>query len=75
VLERDRISISIGSLDEPDRVAPTKQFGMEGKRAIFDQLATLPEETTDASVPAELLSRMGSRQHPDHDTESWPPTA
>lgn len=73
VLERDRISVSIGSLDDPDAVEPAEQFGIEGKRAIFDRLGALPAEATAAGTPPELLARMASRQHPDHDTERWPP--
>jgi hypothetical protein len=72
-LHKDRISVSLGSLDEPDRVEPGMQYGIENRRAAFARLATLPEETTEAGTPPELLARMKSRQHPDHDTEHWPP--
>lgn len=75
VLTKDRISVSIGSLDEPDRVMPAMQFGTENRRAAFAGLHRLPEETTEAGTPPELLARMKSRQHPGHDTESWPPPA
>ena len=70
--DRDRISISLGSLDDPDAVPPESQFGLEGRRALFDGLAALPGETTAAGTPPERLARMASRQHPDHDTERWP---
>jgi hypothetical protein len=73
VLERNRISISICSLDEPDRVEPTMQHGIENRRPAFARLQALPEQTTEGSEPPELLARMESRQHPDHDTEKWPP--
>lgn len=75
VLEIDRISISIGSLDEPDLVEPVMQYGIENRRPAFARLHELPEETTEAGTGPELLARMKSRQHPDHDTETWPPAA
>ena len=31
VLDKDRISVSLGSLDDPSRVTPTKQYGIEGR--------------------------------------------
>jgi hypothetical protein len=68
VLARDRISVSLGSLDEPHRVEPTVQYGLEGKLAIFDRMPALPGEPTSESYGA------SSRQHPDHDTASWPPS-
>ena len=75
VLEHDRISISIGSLDDPDRVLPASQFGVESRRPVFARLHELPDEATEDGTGPDLLARMASRQHPDHDTESWPPAA
>lgn len=67
VLDADRISVSIGSLDEPDRVAPVVQDGIENKSAHFDRLHALPGEETSGDYANT------SRQHPDHDTDRWPP--
>lgn len=67
VVGRDRISVSIGSLDAPDRVAPITQYGVEGKSALFDGLHRLPAEGTSEDYANT------SRQHPDHDTDRWPP--
>ncbi|MBF9233443.1 GFA family protein [Microvirga alba] len=64
-VESDRISVSIGSLDDPDRVRPETQYGMESRLAVFETLHTLPE-TEDSATPEEL-AKMASRQHPDHD--------
>jgi hypothetical protein len=66
VLSHDRISVSIGSLDEPDRVAPLAQYGIEAKSPHFDGLHRLAGEAT-----TETYANT-SRQHPDHDTETWP---
>jgi hypothetical protein len=70
---RNRISVSIGSLDDPDFAEPVEQDGMEGRRPILDRLATLPGSRTEESASPEMQARMQSRQHPDHDTEAWPP--
>jgi hypothetical protein len=66
-VDRDRITVSIGSLDDPSRVTPEIQYGIESRLPIFEMLHTLPgERTEDGASPAEL-KRMTSRQHPDHD--------
>ncbi|MCG7391434.1 GFA family protein [Microvirga sp. ACRRW] len=66
-LETDRITISIGSLDEPGRVKPEIQYGVEGRLPAFEKLHTLPGITTEDDNPPEMLMKMKSRQHPDHD--------
>jgi hypothetical protein len=71
-LDRDRVSVTIGSLDDPDRVHPEAQFGIEGRRPDFAGLAGLPGETTEHWA-GDRLSRLASRQHPDHDTRDWKP--
>jgi len=66
-IETDRICISIGSLDHPERVSPEIQYGVESKQPAFDTLHLLPSITTEDDTPPEELARMKSRQHPDHD--------
>ena len=66
-LTTERISVSIGSLDEPGRVTPVKQHGIESRLPAFFALAALPGETTADSTPAECLPKLASRQHPDRD--------
>jgi hypothetical protein len=63
----DRISVSIGSLDEPQRVKPVKQYGIESRLVAVFELAGLPGETTEEGTPAEWLPKLASRQHPDRD--------
>ena len=75
VLAKDEIDVSIGSLDDPSAAKPAIQWGVEGKLPWVDDLAGLPGEETGGSGPREhydLIART-SRQHPDHDTETWPP--
>jgi hypothetical protein len=74
-VDRVRISVSIGSLDEPARVKPKQQVGIEARMPWFAQLCTLPGElTTEDDDPAMAAAIAGSNhQHPDHDTAHWPP--
>jgi hypothetical protein len=64
--------VTLGSLDEPDRIAPTHQVGIESERRWFHTMASLPAKRTDEDRTPEDLKRLTSLQHPDHDTRSWP---
>lgn len=63
----DKISVSIGSLDEPARVKPGKQLSVESRMPWFHELADLPGSRTEDDMPAEVLAKLQSHQHPDHD--------
>lgn len=62
-----KISVSAGSLDDPDIVRPSASFGMEGRPSWFDSICTLDGPRTEDDIPPEDLPRFRSRQHPDHD--------
>lgn len=70
----DSISMTIGSLDEPGRVALVFESGMEGRLAQIDQIDHVENRgALEDDVPdwaAEV--KAGNRQHPDHDTDDWP---
>jgi hypothetical protein len=73
-VDRQRIAVSIGSLDEPAKIPPRHQYGVEGRLPWFGELAALPgEATTEEDNPA-LAERIAAsnHQHPDHDTAIWP---
>jgi hypothetical protein len=72
-VERPRISVSLGSLDDPETVLPAAQDGIEGRLSFFSALAGLPGDETEQGSP-ELARRIAAsnHQHPDHDTEVWP---
>jgi hypothetical protein len=74
-LEKARINVSIGSLDEPEKVPPLHQYGLEGRMPWFATLPTLPGETTTEEDAPDLATAVAatSHQHPDHDTATWPP--
>ena len=57
-----KIFVTIGSFDDPARLAPTLNLGMQSKVAWVDGLSALPGSDTKAD-PARR-----SRQHPDAET-------
>ncbi|UXS00670.1 GFA family protein [Agrobacterium tumefaciens] len=69
--EADFINITLGSLDEPDRVRPEAQSNTGHKMRWFRDLDGLPLEPEPAD--GQELPRTNKRQHPDHDTPVWPP--
>ena len=74
-VDSGRISVSIGSLDEPERVEPVSQSGIESRLSYFSKLATLPgDRTTEQDEPEKAAAiHRTNHQHPDHDTAVWPP--
>ena len=66
IVGRDRVSVTIGSLDRPFDMAPRMQYGVELKAAWLDSIPTLPERDIVRLVGSGV--HVGSRQHPDHDT-------
>ena len=69
------IEIAIGSLDDPELAPPIEQVGVESRLSWFARLPELPRHRTDEHRTPADLKRLKSRQHPDHDTEIWPPAS
>jgi hypothetical protein len=70
----DGVALAIAAFDEPAEIAPTIQWGIEAKLPYVDQIPELPGEDTMADQDAvSFLSTLVSYQHPDHDTDQWPP--
>lgn len=63
-LDRDRISVSLGSLDEPERVPPLHQHGLESRMPFLAALIDLPGTRTDEDNPPERMAGLRSLQHP-----------
>ncbi len=74
-LDKPRISVALGSLDQPEKIPPQRQYGPEGRMSWFATLPALPGEATTEEEEPELARRIAvtSHQHPDHDTSVWPP--
>lgn len=70
----DGVALMIGAFDHPEEIAPVVQWGVEAKLPYADAVPELPGHATmDDVEAADFLSRLVSYQHPDHDTEAWPP--
>lgn len=70
----DGIAIAIGAFDDPKKIAPQIQWGIESKLPFVDSIPALPQKPTQAdSGAASFLAVLESFQHPDHDTDQWPP--
>jgi len=66
--DADTISVTLGSLDRPQDVAPVRHYGIEGRIGCLDRIGRLPAETTPDSMSAERAGKFVNHQHPDHDT-------
>ena len=70
----DGVALTIATFDDPAEIAPRIQWGIEAKLPYVDTIAALPGEDTMADADAaSFLADLVSYQHPDHDTEKWPP--
>ncbi len=62
-LDRSKIEITTGSLDDPSAVPLQEAFGTESRVGWLDVLNSLPPHETEAK-----FAGLVSKQHPDHDT-------
>ncbi len=68
------IEIAIGTLDSPNAVPPlSRQVGVESRLSWFPTMHLLPGKTTTDDRTAGDMEKLASLQHPDHDTDVWPP--
>lgn len=66
--------IAIGTLDHPELASPTGQVCLADKQPFVDGLADLPVNEIDpGSEDARFMATIQTYQHPDADTEIWPP--
>ncbi len=70
----DGVAIAIGAFDNPQTIIPKIQWGTEAELPYVDAIAGLPRhETLEDPDAAAFLKTLVSYQHPDHDTDVWPP--
>ena len=67
------ISLAVGAFDDPTSILPSEQLGSAHRLAWIDDIAALPTHAPDEPKAAAYLAGIVSYQHPDHDTETWPP--
>lgn len=70
----DGAGLAIAAFDAPEAIVPKIQWGVEAKLSYVDRIGELPGHDTMADQDAApFLTDLVSYQHPDHDTETWPP--
>jgi hypothetical protein len=70
---KERIAVTLGSLDHPEQVPPLAHYGAESRLPWTKGLDALPEQAT---ATERLPAGFASCQHPDHDTPpDWQPHA
>ena len=68
------IELSIGAFDDPELATPVLQVNPQDKLSFFDSLTSLPTRQPGDNAKADaFLDGIVSHQHPDHDTQHWPP--
>jgi hypothetical protein len=68
LIEGPNISVTIGSLDDPEAARPVLQYSVEHTVSWFPTIATLPGKRTEEFITPDLAARFVGYQHPDHDT-------
>jgi hypothetical protein len=61
-LGRDKISVMVGSLDEPARARPTEQVGIESRVPWLDEALALPGKRTEDDPPPGGVEALVSHQ-------------
>jgi hypothetical protein len=68
--------VAIGAFDDPTPLRPVIQHDVAARLPWLGQLDALPVRTpAEAAKVAPYYTSIHSFQHPDHDTETWPPTS
>ena len=72
-----RIAVSLGSLDRHSEMKPEFNYGAEGMEPWLLDALSIPCTVSGSNVndDSEHYKKIktSNRQHPDHDTEQWPP--
>jgi hypothetical protein len=75
-ISSDHFGIALGSLDDPASVEPQSVYGEEGRMPFLAEICSRPGRTTESDEEVDGVSVVEiaatSRQHPDHDTDTWP---
>ena len=67
------LELAIGAFDDPTVAAPQLQVNLADKLPFVDGLPDLPVRSHNSDQWRDFLAGIHSNQHPDHDTEAWPP--
>jgi hypothetical protein len=64
----DRVSVALGSLDDPGAVEPRTQLGVESRVDWLFRSLNLPEIRTEQWLAKKKIAAVHNRQHPDRET-------
>jgi len=66
-LGADRVSVTLGSLDDPNEVEPTSQLGVESKVRWLVRSLSGPEMLTERWLARKKIAAVQNHQHPDRE--------
>lgn len=74
-VDDDHMLVVLGSLDDPSRYRPVSEDSTESRLPFVAAWAGLRQKVTEDDFSRDELARIArsNHQHPDHDTETWPP--
>jgi hypothetical protein len=67
-IDGPNISVTSGSLDDPEAAPPVLQYSVERTLSWFPAIGALPSKRTEEFITPDLAASFVSHQHPDHDT-------
>ena len=67
-IEGPNISVTIGSLDDPEGARPQVQYCVDGEPSWIATLRTLPSRRLEDLFTPDLMARLVNNQHPDHES-------
>ncbi len=67
-LGSDRVSVTLGSLDDPNAVEPATQLGAESKVSWLVRSLSLPVVGIEQWLAKKKIAAVHNHQHPDHET-------
>ena len=62
------VTVTLGSLDDPESVAPQTQYGAESRVSWLTAALATPETALSDWFERKGIATVGSHQHPDHET-------
>src|SRR5271156_1296668 len=66
-LGSDRVSVTLGSLDDPNAAEPATQLGVESRVRWLQRSLSAPETRTEQWLARKKIGAVHNRQHPDRE--------
>ena len=66
-LGSDRVSVTLGSLDDPNAAEPATQLGVESRLRWLARSLSAPETRTEQWLARKKIGAVHNRQHPDRE--------